>query len=362
VFKLTPSGGGYTESIIHNFTGHPDGLLPEAGLTADASGALYGTTSEGGSPAGSTCPDAQTVGCGTVFKLVPSGSHYIESILYSFNAGTDGAYPSDRVVIGPHNALYGTTTQGGQSSGGTVFEIKTSGEAYKILYSFRGGDDGNDPGSAVLPGPKGVLFGTTVTGGTHKNCYSQGCGVAYELVPSAHGYSESIVYNFAGGTSDGQYPESDLTIDKTGALYGMTHTGGSGPCTYANPPGCGTMFKLVPSGSVFKESYLYSFQGGTDAQYIISGSRLVLDPRHKNTFYGLSRYGGGSSACSLGCGTIFVFRPSGNAYRESVLYRFSATGGNYPEGPLLVEKGRRLYGTTLTGGKSGSGTVFSVRP
>jgi len=71
------------------------------------------------------------------------------------------------------------------------------------------------------------------------------------------------------------------------------------------------MFKLVPSGSVFKESYLYSFQGGTDAQYIISGSRLVLDPRHKNTFYGLSRYGGGSSACSLGCGTIFVFRPSG---------------------------------------------------
>jgi uncharacterized repeat protein (TIGR03803 family) len=358
VFKLTPAGARYTESIIHIFTGKSDGQIPLAGLIADASGAFYGTTEEGGT-GGSACP-APPTGCGTVFKLTPSGSRYTESVLYSFRAGTDGAYPYDRVVIGRHNALYGTTTQGGQYGEGTVFKIKTSGAGYEILYSFRGGDDGNDPVSAVLPGPKGVLFGTTVAGGTQKNCNSQGCGIVYELVPSGHGYSEGIVHNFAGGTRDGQYPESDLTIDKVGALYGMTYTGGSGPCTSANPPGCGTTFKLVPSGSAYEESLLYSFQGGTDAQYLSTGSRLVVDPSHKDTFYSLSRSGGGSNACTLGCGTIFMFRPNGSTYSESVLYRFSGTGGYYPNGALLV-KGRRLLGTTLLGGKDASGVIFEAR-
>ena len=75
VFKLTPSPSGYSESVLHSFTGRgSDGADPMAGLTFDKDGALYGTTSS----------DDRDNGCGTVFKLASVGSGYTESIVYRF--------------------------------------------------------------------------------------------------------------------------------------------------------------------------------------------------------------------------------------------------------------------------------------
>jgi uncharacterized repeat protein (TIGR03803 family) len=115
VFKLTPSGGGsYRESVLHRFGNPKDGATPLAGLLADSTGALLGTTEMGG-----------THGDGTVFKLTPSGSKYTSSILYSFAGGTDGASPTGG-LIAVGSALFGTTSDGGTGpnrGNGTVFEL-----------------------------------------------------------------------------------------------------------------------------------------------------------------------------------------------------------------------------------------------
>jgi uncharacterized repeat protein (TIGR03803 family) len=123
-FKLTPKSGGaggYTEKIIHNFTGVPDGSVPQAAMIADASGALYGTTLDGGSP---------FCNCGTIFKITPKGTAYTESLLYSFVRGVDGTYPAAPLYEDSHGSLYGTTSSGGRFANcptgcGTVFKLGT---------------------------------------------------------------------------------------------------------------------------------------------------------------------------------------------------------------------------------------------
>jgi uncharacterized repeat protein (TIGR03803 family) len=111
VFKLTPSGSGYSESVLYSFGSAGDGSAPVAGVIADKKGDLFGTTHLGG----------QT-GNGTVFELTPFGSGYTESVLYSFQGAPDGAIPYAG-VIEKAGALYGTTHVGGQTGNGTVFKL-----------------------------------------------------------------------------------------------------------------------------------------------------------------------------------------------------------------------------------------------
>jgi uncharacterized repeat protein (TIGR03803 family) len=357
VYKLTPSGKGYKESILYAFAGAPDGQGPSAGLTIDSTGALYGTTYVGGNgclPYG---------GCGTVFKLTPSGSAYSETVLYSFQHANDGAYPSAKVIVGSDGALYGTAEEQGAYGGGTVFKLKTSGSGFKVIYSFRGGTDGSNPVSGLLAQGKGALYGTTASGGPY-DCGTSlplRCGTVFELTPTRHGYSERVLYSFRGGTTDGQFPQSDLIADKQGALYGTTHSGGTGSCTLSNPPGCGTIFKLTPSGSGYRESLLYSFLGGTDGEYPGPGF-LVDDGKSAGHLYGGTFLGGNSALCSNGCGTIFALNVSGSGYTESVLYRFKgAKDGANPYGALLLGPDHRLFGITGAGGSANRGTVFRLK-
>ena len=85
VFELSPSGGGrYTESILHNFGGRPDGANPSAGVIFDPAGNLYGTTGAGGT--GQGCE----VGCGTVYQLTPSNGSWQENVLLNFDFGQAG--------------------------------------------------------------------------------------------------------------------------------------------------------------------------------------------------------------------------------------------------------------------------------
>lgn len=126
VFEIV-SGGGAVD--LYDFKGGADGNLPESGVIGDGSGALYGTTYEGGS---SNCQ----YGCGTIFKLTPSGGAYTESVLYRFKGGTDGEQPEAGLAL-RNGVLYGTTTYGGAGSCtfgcGTIFSIGTSGSGYKRL-------------------------------------------------------------------------------------------------------------------------------------------------------------------------------------------------------------------------------------
>jgi len=186
VFELTPTGSGWTERVIYNFTFAADGWYPFGGVISDAQGNLYGTTSEGGSADN-----------GVVFKLSPGGD---ETVLHSFTGPPDGAAPGARLLLDGSGNLYGTTPAGGTRSGecsfsngcGTVFELSPNGSGWteRILWNFTGGADGSQPTTPVVMDAQGNLYGTTRHGGDlnsqNPSCFinvSVGCGVVFQLAP-----------------------------------------------------------------------------------------------------------------------------------------------------------------------------------
>ena len=168
LFKIAPDG---TESQLHVFQGGSDGAFPGAGLIMDQAGNLYGTTGGGGGGGGNNCAG----GCGTVFKIASGGT---ESILHAFQAGTDGAGPDASLIMDNKGDLYGTTVNGGSGgkkggSCGTAFELSSKGKE-NILHAFNC-RHGEAPKAGLLMGKRGVLYGTTSEGGTSND------GVVFEL-------------------------------------------------------------------------------------------------------------------------------------------------------------------------------------
>ena len=350
----TQAGQAQTITVLHNFTGGGDGAGLYAGLTIDKAGNLYGTTLEGGSN-----------NFGTVFKLSYKGSGWIFTPLYSFQGGNDGANPRARVIIGPNGSLYGTTTAGGGSgcggSGcGTVFSLRPSAAAChtalcpwteNVLYRFTGGSDGAVPSNGdVVFDQVGNLYGTTFQGGVG-NCDGTTCGVVYKLTPSNGGWTESVLYAFAGG-SDGGNPYAGVTFDKSGNLYGTASSGGNLACNA--PYGCGTVFQLTPSGSGWSENTIYTFQGGSDGANPRGG--LMFDP--SANLYGTTPDGG-----SEGGGTVFMLTPSNGSWTFGVVYSF--TGSVDSSGPfdsLISDAAGNVYGTTYEDGVYGYGSLFKLIP
>jgi uncharacterized repeat protein (TIGR03803 family) len=271
------------------------------------------------------------------------------SVLYSFT-GVDGSTPEANLILNSSN-LYGTTSYGGALGGGTVFKLTGTGSE-TALHGFAGGpSDGANSGSGLIL-RKGGLYGTTFYGGTY------GYGNVFTVNPKTG--KETVLYNFAGGTSDGANPQNQgtLVMDAAGTVYGTTTGGGVSGCDINGFFGCGTVFKLTSAGS---ETALYRFcsqTNCTDGQNPIAG--LVVDST--GTLYGTTFYGG-----AYGYGTVFKLNPTTG--QETVLYSF--TGGSDGEGPVggLIMKTGNLYGTTANGGGSpgcningyvGCGTVFEL--
>lgn len=168
VFKLDPAG---SETVLYTFTGGRDGEWPQAALIMDAAGNLYGTTLYGGNP---NCYSGQ--GCGTVFKVDPSGH---ETVLLSFTGGSDGAVPAASLIMDQQGNLYGTTVNGGAYGWGTVFKLNPSGNE-TVLYSFTGGNDGKQPMGGLVMDAANNLYGTTYGGGASNNCFGT-CGTVFKL-------------------------------------------------------------------------------------------------------------------------------------------------------------------------------------
>jgi uncharacterized repeat protein (TIGR03803 family) len=214
--ELIPtSSGPWTESFIYSFGGTPDGANPYGDPLVDKQGNIYGTTYAGGNS-----------GAGTVYRMSPKGPSYIETILYSFQSGNDGEGPRAGVVADKKGELYGTTEGGGTGSNGTgtVFKLTASGSTYteSILHSFQGVPDGSGPTAGVCSVPNGSLYGTTEKGGT------QNLGTVYKLTPSGKSYKESVLWSFGIASGDGAYPYGGVVVDKKGVIYGTTLEGGSG--------------------------------------------------------------------------------------------------------------------------------------
>ena len=262
-------------NVVYDFKGFPDGAFPLAGLT-DVDGVFYGTTSQGGS--------ANASGDGTVFKITPGGK---ETVVYSFIAGADGQFPQAG-LIAAGGLLYGTTPNGGEPAGsGTVFSVSPTGSE-KVLYSFAAGADGAGPQAGLLD-LNGTFYGTTATGGGGNCADGLGCGTVFKIAPSG---AETVLHRFAGGSVDGQLPSAAL-VDAGGTLYGTTFFGGGSGCNFR---GCGTVFKITPSGEF---AIVYSFMGGSDGANPSAGMVSV-----DGTLYGTTSEGGANDD-----GTVFRVTP-----------------------------------------------------
>src|SRR3984885_8924073 len=253
VFAIIVSAeAGTKEKILHKFAGGSDGSDARAGLMADNTNNLFGTTWVGGG--GTGCFEGSDYGCGTVFEIANGGT---ETVLHVFAGGCDGAWPAAGVISDSDNNLYGTTTGGGvcndESGYGTVFKLAPGG-AETELYTFQGGSDGGTPLGNLVSDEDGNLFGTTASGGDMALCAGKGCGVVFEVAATG---GETVLHTFQGG-EDGLIPAAGLIMDGSDNLFGTTsHGGGSANCD----GGCGTVFEVAPDGT---ETVLYAFQGGTD--------------------------------------------------------------------------------------------------
>ena len=361
VFEITPAG---VETVLYSFGSQSsDGAYPEAGVIFDSAGNLYGTTTAGANAAG------------TVFELSPSGSGWVETVLYRFcpivNC-TDGDEPFSSLIFDASGNLYGTTFAGGIGFG-VVFELSpngTGGYVESVIHNFAGGTDGASPQTAVTIDSSGNLYGTSYGGGATNCGFGEGCGLVYKLSPVQGGWSYAVLQDFTG--FDGEYPDSALLLDSTGNIYGTTRFGALiGPCGLIGFVGCGSVFKLAPNGSGgYTESVIYRFFGGNDGAN--PTHELTMDS--SGNLYGTTSAGGGLGCDGSGCGTAFELIPlSGGKWQELLLNSFNGADGATPEAGLTMTgtaskssapPGKRgcvsnCRGTCTFGGK-GFGVVFSL--
>jgi uncharacterized repeat protein (TIGR03803 family) len=342
VFELTFSGGKWQETVLYSFDCFDGGKNPYGGVTFDNAGNLYGTTVAGGS--GGQCAGD---GCGVVYKLSPAGGTWSETVLYNFTGGDDGFGPGGAVVFDQEGNLYGTAPDGGAFSQGVVYQLSPNNGQWKqtVIHPFTGGDDGG-VGSlgALLVDAAGNLYGVTETGGKY------GAGVAFKLSSARGTWKYATLYPFQG-LPDAGFPYGGLIADAHGRLYGTTYFGGAN--------GVGSVFQVAPGPNAlagWKDSVLYSFQGGTDASF--PTSTLVFDAA--GNLYGTSSTGGNPS-CD--CGTIFKLMPSSGGWSESVLHNFGSSGdGSYPNYGLTPDSMGNYFGVTPAGGLYGQGVVFEITP
>jgi uncharacterized repeat protein (TIGR03803 family) len=342
VFTITPSG---TLTTLYNFCSQggascTDGGFPN-GLVQGVDGNFYGTTVFGG----------VNGSFGTIFKITANGTL---TTLYSFcpqrryNICKDGSNPHAGLIQGANGNFYGTTLEGGANGGGTVFKITPSG-ALTTLHSFcsQGGagcTDGYQPEAGLLQATNGNFYGTTVFGGANNTCYS-GCGTVFKITPSG---ALTTLHSF--NATDGYVPHTALVQAANGMFYGTTLNGGTN--------GAGNVFKMAASGTL---TSLYGFcsqnncTDGENPNGLVQGS--------DGNFYGTTPLGGAAAGCTNanGCGTAFRLSPSG---RLTTLYNFcsqsACADGGYPNATLLQDTNGTFYGTTYAGGAGGFGTVISL--
>ena len=233
--------------MLHTFRGGADGANPQAYLIRDLEGNLYSTAFSGGDT--SKCGGA---GCGVVFKLDANNN---ETVLYTFEAGTDGAGPAAGLLWDRGN-LYGATHGGGDlecseisvpwQGCGVVFRVNATTGQETTLYAFTGSTDGGGPSSGLSRDEAGNLYGTTVFGGAGTCSFLPGlfgCGVVYKVDPAVR---ESVLHAFSGG-ADGANPSTNLLLGEDGNLYGSAQDGGDINCSVPETslPGCGVVFKIA---------------------------------------------------------------------------------------------------------------------
>jgi hypothetical protein len=353
VFELKRTQDGWKERVLYSFMGGADSGEPQAGVTFDKSGNLYGTTQ------------------GTVFKLTPnSGGGWTESVIYTFNcsSGTAGCNPQGNLVFDVNGNLYGTTSSGaGGNCGkynngcGAVFELipHTNGSwTEATIHSFAGApNDGAVPVAGLVLDSAGNFYGTTQYGGGGScgrySTIPPGCGTSYKLTFSGDTWTETVLYSTVRGGGFGIYPSGELFVDNASHLMGVTLEGGDG---------IGTVFELnYRENKGWQQTQLHIFHWNPDGGF--PSGRLIPDT--KGDLFGVTSKGGAKQSSE---GTVFELEHSHSGWKENILHIFTgAPDGANPSTGLVSDSQGHLYGATKNGGSGagcgqGCGTVYEVTP
>jgi uncharacterized repeat protein (TIGR03803 family) len=324
VFEITPAGKLTTLYDFCAQTNCTDGSVPNSGLVQASNGLLYGTTNLGGAN-----------GFGTIFEMTLAGKL---TTIYSFcsvTACTDGARPGAALIQATNGKLYSTTSEGGSSFLGTVYEITLAGKL-TTLHSFDG-TDGELINAALVQATDGNFYGTTTLGGTSTACSGGGCGTVFKITP---GGTFTSLHSFDG--TDGDYLYAGLVQATNGNFYGVTYLGGTAKY--------GTVFEITPGGTLTTWQNFDFTDGGEPLGALVQAT--------DGNLYGTTSAGG-----TTGAGTIFEMTPAGTL---TTLYSFCSLSqcmdGKIPEAGLIQGTNGDFYGTTIgggAGGTEGDGTVFS---
>ena len=319
-----------TFTTLANFD-NTNGANPTASLIQGTDGNLYGTTEIGGG--GNSC--FVQGGCGTIFKITPTGTLTTLYIFCSQSNCTDGISPYGGLVQGTDGNFYGTTIGGGDGAG-TVFKM-TPGGTLTTLHIFEE-NDGLSPMGTLVQGTDGNFYGTTNGGGANFE------GSVFVMTP---GGTLTMLASL-GAEDEGGGPVAGLIQATDGNFYGTATRGGNEN---------GMVFKVTPTGTL---TTLYSFcsqSGCPDGRSPFAGLVQGAD----GNLYGASSSGGDFNSCSLeqGCGTIFKIALDGTL---TTVHAFDSTDGFNPQGTLTLGSDGNFYGTTFYGGANNFGTVFTMTP
>lgn len=316
IFSCLTSSAQTFKTLV-NFD-QTDGAGPYYGTLAQGiDGALYGTTVGGG-----------THHDGVAFGVTTIGSFTFVHNFCSQDNCEDGVEPQGGMILGTDGNLYGTTCFGGNDENGTIYKVTRDG-TLASLYRFDI-TDGLCPLDTLVEATDGNFYGTTNTGGAF------GHGTVFRITPL--GILATLhSFNF----SDGLDPVGGLVQTDDGSLLGTAEGGGTGHCN----SGCGTVFRITPSGTF---GVIHSFNVDDGQQ----PDGMLMQASDGN-IYGTTYIG------ALGYGTVFKISRNG---RLTTIHRFNASDGAYPTGKLIQATDGNLYGTAEEGGASGVGTVFRITP
>jgi len=374
VAKAVPATPSPTQSyrVIYNFTGAGDGASPSTGLVIDAAGNLYGTTGAGG-----------LAGGGTVFKLAPAASGWRYSRLYSFT-GANGAGPDSTLVIGPDGRLYGTTNVGGTGDGvlfglspaGNILPSVFSNWIETLLYSFTGGSDGANPGGSLVLDSSGNIYGNAAMAGANHG------GTLYEF---SNG-SIQVLHAFPAFSGDGSNPAG--VVSTSNGLYGITANGGAGRSgtlyttaggyqvlhSFTSDPPEGNPVTLAAdqAGNLYGSSaYTFCFGAGASVFQLSAPDWDPLILANFVTSPGISSWVSSDASGNVyGTTNITGDHGVGNVFELTCCWNFTnlhdfaggPNDGAFPMAPPVADAQGNIYGTTSSGGTYGQGVVWEVSP
>jgi uncharacterized repeat protein (TIGR03803 family) len=359
IYSLATDASQVTTIYQYGRLGVYTGGGPRGTLARDASGNLYGVTAYDRLDAITAIPS----GTGTVFRISQDISTYTQLHVFSDSldtaapfTNTDGITPLASLLLANDGFLYGTTTQGGTTGGGTVFKVGTDGGGFAVLHNFQysttvNGDshpinsDGFQPATRLMLGADGDLYGTTIFGGVN------GTGVIYKLHRDGTGFTVLFSFDVSSPqdattglqiNSTGAYPSSGLLQISNGSLYGTAGQQGAN--------GYGNIYRISTDGSGF--TVLQSFAIGTIGAN--PSGELIL--ARDGTIVGTTGTGALlADGVTAGSGTLYSL--SADGLTLTTLYVFGTDGAGPGTGVIQGSDGS-FYGTTSGGGPYGLGTVF----